>query len=206
MKNLLYVASSLSGEDSRSNRLARDLIDVLGARKVVERDLGAGSIPHLSAEYLQALMTAQSARSAGQNALVKAADELIEEVEAADVIVIAAPMYNFAIPSTLKAWFDHIARAGRTFRYKADGHPEGLLKGKKVYAVVSRGGFYTGDSPVKGFDFQEPYLRAMLWFVGLTDVTFVHVEGQKISPEVAEAGLNRAREMVQQIAPLAQAA
>lgn len=206
MKNLLFVTSSLSGEDSRSERIARELITALGITRIYERRLGDGSIPHLSGEYLQAIMTAPGNRTPRQHMLAKDGDAYIEDVEAADAIVIAAPMYNFAIPSTLKAWLDHITRAGRTFRYTADGRPEGLLKDKKVYVVASRGGIYTGESPVKSFDFQEPYLRAMLTFIGLTDVTFVHVEGQRISPATAEAGLNKARETIAQIAPFARAA
>lgn len=119
------------------------------------------------------------------------ADRLIEEVEAADILVIAAPMYNFSIPSTLKAWIDHVTRAGRTFRYGAAG-PEGLLKGKKVFVVTARGGIYS-DGPAKVMDFQEPYLHAMLAFLGLVDVRFIHVEGLQISPESASAGIERAR-------------
>ncbi len=198
MKNLLFVNSSLSGSDSRSVQIARELIAGIqgapGSVRIVERELGEGTIPHLTAEHLHAIATAAVHRDHRQQALAKLSDTLIGEVEAADMIVIAAPMYNFTIPSTLKAWLDHITRAGRTFRYTAEGRVEGLLKGKKVYIVVSRGGVYTGDSPAKLLDFQEPYLRAMLGFNGLTDVTVVHVEGQKISPAVAEAGLVRARE------------
>lgn len=122
------------------------------------------------------------------------------------MIVIAAPMYNFTIPSTLKAWLDHITRAGRTFRYTPEGVPEGLLKGKKVYVIASRGGVYSGDSPVRSLDFQEPYLRTILGFNGLTDVTVIHVEGQKISPAAAEEGVKRAQEAVARLAPLARAA
>lgn len=206
MKNLLFISSSLSGGESKSDHVARELIAALGHARVSERRLGDGAIPHLTGEYLQAVMTAPGDRSPRQYALAKRGDAYIEDVEAADVIVIAAPMYNFSIPSTLKAWLDHITRAGRTFRYTAEGRPESLLKDKKVYVVASRGGVYTGDSPAKPFDFQEPYLRAMLAFIGLTDVSFVYVEGQRISLAAAEAGLNRAREAIAQIAPLAQAA
>lgn len=151
-------------------------------------------------------MTAPGNRTPRQYSLAKRGEAYIEDVEAADAIVIAAPMYNFSIPSTLKAWLDHITQAGRTFRYTAEGRPEGLLKDKKVYVVASRGGVYTGDSPVKTMDFQEPYLRHMLGFIGLTDVSFVHVEAQRISPAATEAGLNKARQTIAQIAPLAQAA
>jgi FMN-dependent NADH-azoreductase len=105
----------------------------------------------------------------------------------------------------LNAWIDHITRGGRTFRYTAAG-PEGLLKNKKVFVVVSRGGAYSGDSPAKGMDFQEPYLRAMLGFLGLGDVTFIHVEGLGVSPEAAASGLEAARKSVAGIVPAALAA
>jgi FMN-dependent NADH-azoreductase len=159
---------------------------------VVERALAPSNIPHLSSETLAALGKAADARTRDERAAVAFADTLIEEAEAADTIVIAAPMYNFTIPTTLKAWIDHIARAGRTFRYTAQG-PEGLLKNKKVVVVVSRGGFYTGDSPAAAMDHQEPYLRTVLGFMGLTDVTFIEVEGQAIGPDVAAKGLEAAR-------------
>jgi FMN-dependent NADH-azoreductase len=149
-------------------------------------------------------MTPVDQRSSEQHATVAFADRLIEELEAADTIVLAVPMYNFSIPSTLKAWIDHVARAGRTFRYTAAG-PEGLLKGKKVFIITGRGGVYSGDSPAKVFDFQEPYLRSVLGFLGLTDVTFVHVEGLKVSAEAAEQGLARAREAIAGIVEDAQA-
>ena len=127
-------------------------------------------------------------RSERERALARESDPLLEEVEAADVIVIGVPMYNFGIPSTLKAWVDHITRAGRTFRYTAKG-PEGLLTNKKVFVIAARGGIYTGESPNKAFDFQESYLRAILGLSGLTDITFIRVEGQRMGPEAAEAGV-----------------
>jgi FMN-dependent NADH-azoreductase len=100
-------------------------------------------------------------------------------------------MYNFSIPSTLKAWIDHVARRGRTFRYTEKG-PEGLLKGKKVFVLTARGGVYSNGAPAAAFDFQEPYLRAVLAFVGLTDVTFVHFEGLAMGPEAANANRTKA--------------
>jgi len=210
MKNLLFVTSSLSGGDSKSAQIGREFVAVWqrrhGQAHVIERNLGTGTIPHLTGEHLEALMTPADQRSNRHRWLVKGSDELIEEVEAAEVIVIAVPMYNFTIPSTLKAWFDHITRAGRTFRYSAEGKPEGLLKNKKVYVIAARGGIYTGASPVKAFDFQEPYLRTILGFNGLTDVTFIYVEGQKISPAAAADGLTQAREAITGLISMAHAA
>ena len=208
MSNLLLITSSLFGSQSKSTEVARDFVAARRRRHpgthVVERELTAASIPHLSLDALGALMTPAEQRSAEQAASVAFADELIEELEAADTIVLAVPMYNFSIPSTLKAWIDHVARAGRTFRYTSAG-PEGLLKGKKVFVVTGRGGFYGADSPAKGFDFQEPYLRSVLGFLGLTDIAFIHVEGLKVSPEAAEQGLARARARIAAIVDVPEA-
>ncbi|HTT81844.1 MAG TPA: FMN-dependent NADH-azoreductase [Rhizomicrobium sp.] len=210
MKNMLYVTASLSGPNSKSGLIGGEFLaawqEANGPAHIVHRDLGAGSIPHLTGEYLKAWTTAPERRSDREHALVRESDPLIEEVEAAEVIVIAAPMYNFAIPSTLKAWIDHITRAGRTFRYTAEGKPEGLLRNKKVFVIAARGGIYTGDSPVKALDFQEPYLRTILGFNGLTDVTIIYVEGQLMGPGASTAGLAHAREAMGEIATLAQAA
>ena len=202
MSSLLFITSSLFGADSQSRRIAAEFVENWrrehpGAA-VVERDLNIASIPHLNLETLAAAATPAEQRSPAQQEAAALADALIDEVEAAALIVLAAPMYNFSIPSTLKAWIDHIARAGRTFRYGAAG-PEGLLKGKKVVVVTGRGGVYS-EGPAMALDFQEPYLRAMLGFVGLDDVSFVHVEGLKISPEAATIGVERARKAIGELA------
>ena len=208
MTNLLFVSSSLFGDGSQSRLIAAELIDrwrqANPRTTVVERDLTAESMPHLSLAALAAASTPVDERSADARQAAALADKLVEEVERANVIVITAPMYNFSIPSTLKAWIDHIARAGRTFRYSAAG-PEGLLKGRKVFIVTGRGGIYS-DGPAKGMDFQEPYLQAMLGFLGLDDVTFIHVEGLKISPEAAEVGIATARRAASSLLPLQAAA
>ncbi|HEV2551910.1 MAG TPA: FMN-dependent NADH-azoreductase [Stellaceae bacterium] len=207
MYKILLVTSSLFGDQSKSTQFAGELVETWQrthpGTAVVERALTPDSIPHLSLGALGALMTPAEQRTAEQRASVEFADRLIAELEAADTIVLAVPMYNFSIPSTLKAWIDHVARAGRTFRYTAAG-PEGLLKGKKVFVVTARGGVYSGDSPAKVFDFQEPYLRAVLGFLGLTDVTFIHAEGFKVSPE-AEQGVARARQLIAAIAGVPEA-
>ena len=209
MQNVLFVSSSLMSDASTSRRIAGELVQAMQTEnpglRITERHLQPDSMPHLSLELLGAFAKPADQRSASEAGSVAFADRLIEEVEAADTIVIAAPMYNFSIPSTLKAWIDHIARGGRTFRYTANG-PEGLLKGKKVHIVVSRGGSYTGESPAKALDFQEPYLRGVLGFVGLDDVSFIHVEGQAIGPEAAAKGLASARAQIGTRAPFAVAA
>jgi FMN-dependent NADH-azoreductase len=209
MANLLFVASSLFGDGSQSRLIASEFIDRWRQSHprttVMERELTADSIPHLTLATLAASATPADTRSVAERQAAALADALIEEVEAADVIVIAAPMYNFSIPSTLKAWIDHIARAGRTFRYGAAA-PEGLLKGRKVFIVTGRGGIYSGNSAAKSLDFQEPYLRTILGFLGLDDVTFIHAEGLKVSAEAAASGIERARKAIGDLLPSAAAA
>jgi FMN-dependent NADH-azoreductase len=199
MSNILFVTSSLFGENSKSRAVALDFLqawrDSHPGSQVTTRDTSA--LDHFNANTLTALMTPPDARSLEQANAVSSADALIAEVEAADTIVIAAPMYNFTISSTLKAWIDHIARAGRTFRYTASG-PEGLLKGKKVFIASSRGGFYAAG-PGKAMDFQEPYMRAVLGFLGLDDVTFIHAEGQNVSSEIAAEGMRIARATIAEL-------
>ena len=203
------VSSSLFGDASQTRTVAQDYVDrwlrTHPDTKNARRALTADSIPHLTLATFTAAATPADKRNAAEVANAALADTLIEEVEAADVIVIEAPMYNLSIPSTLKAWIDHVARAGRTFRYSAAG-PEGLLKGKKVFIVTGRGGVYTGDSPAKGFDFQEPYLRAALGLLGLSDVTFIHVEGLAMGPDSSAAAHARARAAIADLLPEAVAA
>lgn len=203
MGSLLFVTSSLMGDKSQSRQVAADYVANILAKtpglSVVERHLTPDSIPHLGMDALAGLGAAPDARTPAQAAAVKLADTIIEEVEAADTIVLAVPMYNFSVPSTLKAWLDHVARAGRTFKYTATG-PEGQLKGKRVVVVVSRGGFYSGDSPAKGMDFQEPYLRTFFGFLGITHVSFVQVEGQAVGPDVAAKGLAAAKTAITALA------
>jgi FMN-dependent NADH-azoreductase len=174
MTSILYVKSSILGEHSASGAVvdalhAHWLIKHVGASHVV-RNLGAEALPHLDLATLGALRseTPQAAAAAGQKAL----QELLD----ADTVVLAAPMYNFGIPSALKAWLDHVIHPGKTFQYGASG-PEGLLKGKKAVLVLSTGGAYT-EGPAKAMDFVEPYLRTVLGFIGITDVTVVRAEAQ----------------------------
>jgi FMN-dependent NADH-azoreductase len=201
MSNVLFVTSSVFGENSKSRAVALDFLQAWqsthSGTRVTTRDTSA--IGHVNAQTFTASMTPADQRSPEQAAAASLADALITEVEAADVIVIAAPMYNFSISSTLKAWIDHIARAGRTFGYTANG-PEGLLKGKRVFVASSRGGFYAAG-PAKPMDFQEPYLRTMLGFLGLTDVTFIHAEGQNVSAEAAAEGLRKAHAAIAELVP-----
>jgi FMN-dependent NADH-azoreductase len=155
---------------------------------VIERDLAATNLPLITDEWTQAAHTDPASHTSEQKLAIEVSDTLIDELVQADVIVIGAPMYNFAISAPLKAWIDQVVRAGKTVRFAAEG-PQGLLKGKKVYVITSRGGAYRPSTPTEHFDHQEPYLRHILAFIGLTDVTFIHAENQKPGPqgEVAKA-------------------
>ena len=192
--NILHVTSSPRGSASYSNRVAANVLDELTARNpgatVTVRDLAREPLPHIGDDFVAATRGPNGPQTDAQRALLARSDELVDELFAADLIVIAAPMINFTIPTSLKAWIDYVARAGRTFRYSEKG-PEGLLKGKKVFVLVARGGAYKAGSPAAAFDFQEPYLRAVLGFLGITDITFIHLEQLAMGQDTATA--NRAK-------------
>jgi len=197
--NILQVNSSArvfeNGVGSVSTRLAGELVSALQAAdpdaRLVVRDLARQPHPALDETALQALFTPPEARSPEQAARVALDDALIAEVQAADVLVIGAPMYNFGVTSQLKHWIDAISRARVTFRYTAQG-PEGLLTGKTVYVVLSRGGRYR-DTPT---DSQVPYLRTVLGFLGMTDVHFIYAEGLAMGPDSEAAALADARQQI----------
>ena len=153
-------------------------------------------MPHLT-EATLAGVRGEPATEA-EHAARALSDALIAELRAADTIVIGAPMYNFSIPTTLRAWFDHVLRAGETFSYSEAG-PKGLLAGKRVIVVESRGGLYS-EGPAQAIDFQEPYLRHLLGFIGLTDVTFVHAEKIGYGPEARDAAIAAATAALRQLA------
>jgi FMN-dependent NADH-azoreductase len=146
------------------------------AGEVIRRDLSTTMLPLITDDW-SATYIDPSKLSPEQQRYLSTSDALIAEVQAADTIVIGAPMYNFAIPSLLKAWIDQVVRMGKTLAYGPNG-PQGLLGNKKVFVVTARGGAYEKGTPREKFDFQEPYLRLILGFVGLTDVTFIHAENQ----------------------------
>ena len=189
MTNALVLTSSAAGASSVSSEIVNALVAELRARdtaaSVVTRDLGGSPVPHLTPESLGGLAgKIDTAAMAGTASL---AATLVEELRAADLIVIGSPMYNFGITSTLKAWFDHVLRAGVTFRYSADG-PVGMLTGKRAIVVESRGGFYSAG-PAAGADSQEPHLRTLLGFMGITDVTFIRAEKLAIGPDERAAAI-----------------
>ena len=199
---LLHIDSSILGPNSVSRTLTAEVVEqqrrLHPGLEVTYRDLAAAPHLHFSPAHLAA--------SYGVAPDVTVANDLvdgnavIDELFAADIIVIGAPMYNFALPTQLKAWIDRSLIAGRTFHYTPTG-PEGLLpKGKKVIVASSRGGFYGPDSPIAAFDHQETYLKQALGFIGLTDLTVVRAEGLSVSPDSKEAALASARQSISALA------
>ena len=193
MSTVLVLNSSALGTASVSKQLIDSTVERLRAQtpglKVVERDIGANPIPHLTLDAATAIRGGEPANVAQQQARTLS-DELVAELQAADIVVIGAPMYNFGIPSTLKAWFDYVLRAVLTFKYSEAG-PEGLVTGKRAIVVLSRGGLYS-SGPAQPMDSQEPHLRTMLGFMGITDVTFVRAEKLGYGPEARQQAINDA--------------
>jgi FMN-dependent NADH-azoreductase len=192
-KNILRLDSSVFGEQGQSTRLNNLVIEGLLARwpdaSLVQRNLG--ELPHLDASFFAALGTDAASRSAEQQQQVALADAIIREVQQADVLVLAAPMYNFSVPSQVKSWLDYLARAGTTFRYTANG-VEGLVSNKPVFIQTTRGGVHQGSQR----DTIEPLLRSFFSFIGITDLRFTFAEGLN-QPELKEAGWQSAVEQVQ---------
>lgn len=170
--------------------------------EVIERDLVASQLPDITDEWVQAAHNDPTSLTTEQKLALATSDALIEELRQADEIVIGAPMYNFTIPAPLKAWIDQVVRAGKTVLFRESG-PEGLLKGKKVYVITTRGGGYRPGTPTERFDYQEPYLRHILAFIGLTDVIFIHTENQKPGPQ-AEVARTAAIEHIQRLTAAAE--
>ncbi|SRR6267142_1539888 len=193
MKTLLHISSSIFLENGQSSQLANRLVEQWRKAnprgRVVVRDLAAEPLPHLDAARFGAFLAKPEARSAAQAAIIAHSDALIRELKEADVVVLGVPMYNFGIPSTLKAYFDHIARAGVTFSYTEKG-PVGLLTGKQVYVFAARGGVYLGTPN----DTHTAYLRQFLGFLGMTDVEFIYAEG--LATESKEASLRKAHAQI----------
>jgi len=200
MTTLLQINASINNDNSQSSRLANQFVaafrDSHPGAKIVARHVAANEpVPHLDGERFSAFITQPEVRSAAQHAVVAYSDTLINELQAADVIVLGLPMYNFGVPSQLKAYFDHIARAGVTFKYSDKG-AVGLLTGKKAYVFAARGGLYVGTP----LDTQTSYVRDFLRFVGISDVEFVYAEGLNVSPQSKEAGLAKAAAEIARLA------
>jgi FMN-dependent NADH-azoreductase len=200
MTNILVLNSSVLGDGSASKILVEEALQRLlkanpGAT-VIHRDLGREPVPHLTTATVAGIRGVPATDA--ELATRALSDELIAELRAADTIVIGAPMYNFSIPTGLKAWFDYVLRAGETFKYSEAG-PQGLLAGKRVIVIESRGGLYS-EGPAQAIDFQEPYLRALLGFIGLNDVTFIHAEKLGFGPTAREAALAAAKQALAEAA------
>jgi FMN-dependent NADH-azoreductase len=199
MTKVLKINSSLYSDAGQSSQLARQFVETLRERDpalhLVERDLVRETVPHLDAARFQAFLAPPEARTAEQRAVADFSDALIGELRDADVIVLGVPMYNYGIPTQLKAWFDHVARAGVTFKYTDKG-PVGLLTGKKVYVFTTRGGAHAGTSR----ESLTTHVREFLGLLGMTEVEFVYAEGMAMGPQARDAGLAQARVAIQNLA------
>ncbi len=186
--NVLHLISSTRGHSSYSRQLGDAIIDRFrethGHIDLMEWNLA--DAPHPAPEFVAALFLPEAERRHVAMNVFEYSDQAVDALMAADIIVIDVPMHNFTIPSTLKAWLDHIARSGKTFRYTENG-PVGMVAGKKVFLSIASGGIYS-EGPMKMYDFIEPYLRAVLGFLGMTDITVLRVEGVAV-PQVREGAL-----------------
>jgi FMN-dependent NADH-azoreductase len=197
MKKILHVISSPRGESSNSIKLGNRIVEKLKNKyhgsAVVVNNTVEKSYTHLTSIHPEAYLTPGDVLTPQQKEALRDSDEAVQQLLDADIIVIGVPLYNFNMPSALKAWLDHIVRAGQTFSYKT-GMPEGLAKGKKVYLAIASNGVYS-DGPMKPFDFAEPYLRYILGFIGITDITTYRIEGAGI-PGVKEMSVQKGLESV----------
>ena len=199
MSRVLIIESSARQQDSVSRQLTQTFISQWQTAhpndSITVRDLAVNPVPHLDINLLGGWMKPAEQRNDLEQVSLERSNQLTDELLAADVLVMAAPMYNFAIPSTLKAWLDHVLRAGVTFKYTDTG-PQGLLSGKRAYVLTARGGIYAGSTA----DHQEPYLRQVMAFIGIHDVTFIHAEGMNLGGDFQEKGLNQANAKLAQVA------
>ena len=199
MNTLLQINASMFADGGQSSQLADRFVAAWRANhpgaKIIVRDVGREPVPHLTAERFGALLAKADERTAEQQSVASYADAMIDELKRADVIVLGLPMYNFGVPSTLKAYFDHVARAGVTFRYTETG-PVGLLTGKTVHVFAARGGMYAGTA----LDTQTAYVRDFLRFIGIDDVHFVYAEGLNMGAARKEAALQDAHTAIARLA------
>jgi len=196
---LLQINTSIFSDGGQSSRLADRFVatwrDANPDGRIIVRDLSKEPVPHIDAARFGAFLAKPAERTPDQQEVVDYSDALIDELQHADVIVFGLPMYNFGVPSTLKAYFDHVARAGVTFRYTETG-PVGMLEGKKVYVFAARGGLHAGTAR----DTQTQYVRNFLALIGLTDVDFVYAEGLAVSEAVRKQGIARAHADIDRLA------
>jgi FMN-dependent NADH-azoreductase len=203
MATVLHIDSSPRGNESVSRKISKQFVERWTAAhpedKVIYRDLGKHAIPVLTQEWIAAAYTPPVQRTAVQQHVLAHSEQLVDELLSADVIVLGAPMHNFHIPSNLKAYIDQVVRIGRTFRYTGPGQVEGLAKGKKLFLITSRGGDFRPGTGMEAFNHQDPYLRTVFGFIGITDVTFINAEAQA-NPTVGPQCVHAALEQVQQLA------
>ena len=197
MPTLLHIKSSLFGDNGQSSQLAATFIkqwkEVNAGGTVVVRDITTDSLPHLDATQIGAFMTPAEQRNNEQQSIVSRSDALIQEIKDADAILVGVPMYNFGIPSQLKAYFDQLARAGETFKHTETG-PVGLINDKPVYLLATRGGLYKEA----GFDFQIPYVKQFFAFLGLKSSEVIYAEGLNMEA-VKTDSLNHANQQISTI-------
>lgn len=202
MSQILLITSSPRAEASYSNQVAhafaKNLISKDKGSTLIVRDLAADPPEHIDDSFAAARNTPREQFSPSQRALLALSDALVSELLTSDIIIMAAGMINFGIPSTLKVYIDHILRPGATFRYTEEG-PEGLVHGKKVYLVVARGGIYS-EGPMKALNFQDTYLKAALGFIGLSDIEVIMVEGVAFGAEAAAKAVDAAMERIAALA------
>ncbi|SEA80063.1 FMN-dependent NADH-azoreductase [Desulfuromusa kysingii] len=196
MKNILVFNSSVLAENSVSRVLVAKTVAALLVKnpgaQIIEHDLGCDPIPHLDTATVAGIRGVPE--SEAEDAARARSDELVAELQAADVLVVGSPMYNFSIPTGLRSWFDYVLRPGVTFQYTASG-PQGLLADKRVIVIESRGGFYSAG-PAQSRDFQEPYLRALFAFMGLQDLTFIRAEKIGSGAEARAAAIENAEKTI----------
>lgn len=188
---VLQIDSSLFGDNGVSSQLSKHLVEQLAARSDIDllhKQFAHEPVPHFDGNHLSALMTPELERSPEQQAMVAYSDGLIAELQAANSLVLGLPMYNFDVPSMMKAWFDHVARAGVTFRYTETGS-EGLLKNKKAYLLMARGGLHKGSDR----DTETGFVRTFLNFIGITDVTIIYAEGTNMGDEIRSRAISEAK-------------
>jgi FMN-dependent NADH-azoreductase len=198
---LLHIDSSILGGGSASRQVSAAIVEQLAKATpgldIIHRDLAAAPLAHLSGEHLAAAHGAVPESPVIQND-VATSQAVLEEFLAADIVVIGAPMYNFTIPSQLKAWIDRVLVAGKTFRYTANG-PEGLAGDKRVILAISRGGFYGAGAPAAAYEHVETYLRTVFGFIGVTDLKIIIAEGLQIGPEQREKSMRTALQAVTEL-------
>lgn len=203
MTRILHINSSVRHSGSISRKVTEEFLSKWKAKEadvvITERDLAAHPLPHLTEQTLGAFFTPEENRTVEQKQIAALSESLVQELFDADVIVIGAPMYNFSITSGLKAWVDHVARAGVTFKYGENG-PVGLLTGKKVFIFTTSGGVYS-QGPAAGMDFAGTYLRAVLGFIGLTDVQLIHSEGLATGEVGVEKALAQTSNTINELLP-----